>query len=195
MSPASGRPIAGATESGTLQFFARPTAMTALGRHAALVEELPSGVDQLAQITQGLIIYDAVASELLRRATSPRNVSERSTFRPIEQVIMASSPWMTGRCRSPRPPDRRLAGRCHHYARLLVAALREKGIPAARRCGFGAYFNPGYFEDHVVCEALGAEAEQRWVLADPQFDEAFCERLQNRSRPPRRSTRPVHRGR
>src|SRR5258708_26570766 len=30
--------------------------------------------------------------------------------------------------------------------------LRAKGIAARVRCGFGSYFNPGYFEDHVVCE-------------------------------------------
>ena len=36
----------------------------------------------------------------------------------------------------------------------------------------GSYFNPPYFEEHVVCEYWNA-AEARWVLVDPQFDEVW----------------------
>jgi hypothetical protein len=50
--------------------------------------------------------------------------------------------------------------------------MRAKDIPARCRCGFGTYFNPGFFEDHVVCEYWNA-AEARWVLADPQSDEIW----------------------
>jgi hypothetical protein len=68
-----------------------------------------------------------------------------------------------------RPPEKRLVGVCHHFAKLLVAFLRVKGIPSRMRYGFGDYFNPGYYEDHSLCEYWNA-AEQRWVLVDPQFD-------------------------
>ena len=44
------------------------------------------------------------------------------------------------------------------------------------RGGFGVYFRPGYFEDHVLCEVWDA-GNRRWVLIDPQFDEVFRERL------------------
>ncbi len=47
--------------------------------------------------------------------------------------------------------------------------LRAKGIPARYRCGFGAFFNPPYFEDHVLCEYWNA-AEARWIQVDPQLD-------------------------
>src|SRR5262245_53343946 len=50
--------------------------------------------------------------------------------------------------------------------------LRAKRVSARARCGFGAYFNPPYFEDHWVCEYWHA-AESRWALADPQFDEVW----------------------
>src|SRR5256886_10418127 len=39
-----------------------------------------------------------------------------------------------------------------------------------------SYFNPGFFEDHVVCEYWNA-AEQRWVLVDPQLDEVWRKKL------------------
>ena len=45
-------------------------------------------------------------------------------------------------------------GVCHHFALLMTAMLRAKGIPARYRCGFGAFFNAPYFEDHVLCEFL-----------------------------------------
>lgn len=54
--------------------------------------------------------------------------------------------------------------------------LCAKGIPARARCGFGAYFNPGYFEDHWVCEYWDS-SKKRWVLADPQFDEVWRNEL------------------
>jgi hypothetical protein len=64
---------------------------------------------------------------------------------------------------------------CHHHALLLLAMLRAKGIPARYRSGFGAYFNPPWFEEHVVCEYWDADA-RRWKLADPQFDAVWRER-------------------
>jgi hypothetical protein len=36
--------------------------------------------------------------------------------------------------------------------------------------------DPGFFEDHVVCEYWNA-AQARWVLVDAQFDEVWRERL------------------
>jgi hypothetical protein len=52
---------------------------------------------------------------------------------------------------------------------MLSAILREQGNPARARCGFGAYFNPGKFEDHWVCEYWNARLE-RWILVDAQLD-------------------------
>jgi hypothetical protein len=53
---------------------------------------------------------------------------------------------------------------------LLCAILRHQGVPARARCGFGAYFRPGAYEDHWVCEYWRVE-ERRWVMVDAQLDE------------------------
>jgi hypothetical protein len=58
---------------------------------------------------------------------------------------------------------------CRHFAVMLCAILRTKGVPARARCGFGGYFVPGKFEDHWVCEYWSAE-QSRWILADAQLD-------------------------
>jgi len=42
-------------------------------------------------------------------------------------------------------------------------------VPARARCGFGAYFRPGWFEDHWVAEYWNA-ADRRWQLVDAQLD-------------------------
>jgi hypothetical protein len=47
--------------------------------------------------------------------------------------------------------------------------LRHQGVPARARCGFGAYFLPGKFEDHWVAEYWDG-AELRWKLVDAQLD-------------------------
>src|SRR4029453_10614475 len=75
-----------------------------------------------------------------------------------------------------RPFDKRVFGVCHHFALLATAMLRAKGIPARYRCGFGAFFNPPYFEEHLVGEYWSA-AESRWILADAQLDEVWMRRL------------------
>jgi len=76
----------------------------------------------------------------------------------------------------PRPVDGRLVGNCRHFAVMLATLLRHQGIPARARCGFGAYFTPGQFEDHWACE-VWSEAEGRWVMVDPQLDALQIETL------------------
>jgi hypothetical protein len=151
------------------------TALTAVGEHEPLVDELPSEIDELARITQGLLVYDVVASDFYGcELTEERQGAIH--IRRIEELIGAILALDDRPLSIARPPERRLAARCHHYVRLLVGLLRAKGIAARVRAGFGAYFNPGHFEDHVLCEHW-SDAEQRWVLVDPQFDEVWRERL------------------
>jgi len=52
---------------------------------------------------------------------------------------------------------------------MLVAMLRQRGIAARARCGFGAYFMKDMFLDHWVAEYWNNE-ERRWVLVDAQID-------------------------
>ena len=63
----------------------------------------------------------------------------------------------------------RVVGVCRHFSVVATAILRAQGVPARCRVGFGAYFNPGTFEDHWVVEYWN-EGQGRWVLADAQID-------------------------
>lgn len=48
---------------------------------------------------------------------------------------------------------------------LTVALLRAGGIPARARCGFTAYFVPGWYDDHWVAEYWDT-SERRWIMVD-----------------------------
>src|SRR5262249_46785070 len=108
--------------------------------------------------------------------TVPANRKSESHIRPVEQMLERVL-TLDGRALTvARSPERRLVGVCRHFMALLLAMLRAKGIAAGGRCGFGTYFNPGFFEDHVVSEYWHA-AEECWILVDAQFDEAWRKAL------------------
>ena len=158
-----------------LDFYSHPGPITSAGPYAEILEQLPDDLESLVRVVQGLVIHEFVAEPFYGTKISAERKHE-SHIRPVQQMIerifaLDDSP-LTVR----RPPDRRLVGVCRHFMVLLTAMLRAKHIPARGRCGFCAYFNPGYFEDHVVCEYWNA-SEGRWMLADPQFDEVWRERL------------------
>jgi hypothetical protein len=106
-----------------------------------------------------------------RRSAGPSRI-----FRPVEQMLDRILALDAAPLTVSRPPERRLVGVCRHFMVLLLAMLRAKRIPARGRCGFGGYFNPGFFEDHVVCEYWNG-SEKRWMLVDPQFDDVWRARL------------------
>jgi hypothetical protein len=124
---------------------------------------------------QGLIIYDVVAQDFYG-VSIPKNRKNEIHIRPVEKLLDTIISLDNSPLTNSRDLSRRLVGRCHHYARLLVAILRAKGIPARSRCGFAAYFNPGSFEDHSVCEYWNTK-EKRWLLVDAQLDEVWQKKL------------------
>lgn len=163
------------TQPQILDFYTRPVGMTAVGEWKPLFAALPNDVDELVRIIQGLEIYDLVAADFYGFTLPDKRTNEihlRSIKQMLDQLLALDDQPLS----VARPADKRLAGRCRHFMLFLIAMLRAKGIPARARCGFGAYFNPPYFEDHWVCEYWNA-AEARWVLVDPQFDEVWRTRL------------------
>ena len=76
----------------------------------------------------------------------------------------------------PLPPELRLFGNCRDFSLFFAALLREAGIPARARCGFGMYFAPDRGEDHWVVERRD-RGSARWAISDPQLDEVMVERL------------------
>ena len=162
-----------------LEFHAKHGLMSDPREYAAMFSDLPEDVPSLCKIVQGLLINVGWAGSygvtiLPEREMEPsiRMVSDK-----LERIQQLDKRPLV----EARPPERRLISICRDFALLLTALLRHKGIPARARFGFATYFFPPDVEDvygdHVITE-YWHEAEQRWVLVDPQLDELQCEAVQ-----------------
>jgi hypothetical protein len=165
----------GKAAKGIQDYYAAQSVITSLGKHSDLTRELPDSVEAIVRIIQGLVIYDVVAKDFYGYDV-PDNRKSEIHLRPIEELLDTIFQLKNAPLAEPRQNAERLVGRCSHYARLFVAFLRAKGIPARARSGFAAYLNPGSFEDHTVCE-YWSDAKSRWVLADAQIDSVWKENL------------------
>jgi hypothetical protein len=154
-----------------LDFYMQPAPMSAAGRHVACLDLLPDDLPVLVRIVQGLVLHEFTAW-VLHGVKVPEARRQESHLRSVEQMLGRILQLDDRPLYLARPAPLRLVGVCHHFALLLVAMLRAKGIPARARWGFGAYFNPPCFEDHVVCETWLAR-EARWTLVEAQIDEAW----------------------
>lgn len=158
-----------------LDHYVGQSVFTAPGRHAALFDALPSDPQGVARAVQGLLIYEHVAQPFYGYEL-PETRRAESHIRPLEKIVDALLDLDQRPLAVARPPEKRLVGICRHYLLLATAIFRHHGVPARGRGGFGAYFNPGKFEDHWVCEYWKAD-EGRWALLDSQFDDVFVRNL------------------
>lgn len=156
------------TESETCKYYRQHSLYRAPGKHADSPRRLPEDVDDIMNVIQRLVIYDAVAKDFYNCDLSEERTQDIH-LRTLESILGRILEFDDRPLTEERLVEKRIAGRCRNFVMLLIAALREKGIPARACCGFGAYFNPGEFEDHWVCEYWDA-GNCNWKLADPQFD-------------------------
>jgi hypothetical protein len=152
-----------------LAFYRAPGKMTSPGRFAPRLDGLPDDVAGLAAVGQGLIVHEHLAEFYGVELTD----EERDTvnLRRVEDVLECMVAIDDRPLDEPRPEAKRVAGNCRQFTVFMVTLLRSKGIPARARCGFGAYFRKGYFEDHWVAEYWNEDAD-RWILVDAQIDKA-----------------------
>jgi hypothetical protein len=155
-----------------LAFYATPGRFTTLASDVFASDDVGRVVD----VVQGLLVYDVVAEPFYGVELSPEQaevIHERDTARLLA-IARDVDPRPLDEA---RPPGSRVGARCHAFSRLTVAFLRAAGVPARARCGFGAYFRPGWYEDHWVAEYWNA-TERRWHMADAQLDATWRKRLE-----------------
>jgi hypothetical protein len=152
----------------TLSYYAQPGRMTSAGQHAPLLDGLPRDVAGLARVGHGLLIHEHLA-EIYGVQLSE---ADRSSvhIRPADELLDRIVARDARPLADARPAAGRVACNCRHFTVVMVTMLRAQGTPARARCGFGAYFTDGFFEDHWVCEYWHA-AQRRWALVDAQIDE------------------------
>lgn len=151
-----------------LEYFKDYGPMTTPGPYAAQFRALPDDLAALCEVVQNVLIHRDVAPFAYGLKLSPERYDEgnqRSTSAMLSRIAELDARPLP----ETREPGARTAVVCRHFAVMLSAMLREKGISARARCGFGGYFMPGKFEDHWVCEYWNAE-QARWILVDAQLD-------------------------
>ncbi|MBN1310124.1 MAG: transglutaminase domain-containing protein [Anaerolineae bacterium] len=158
-----------------LTYYAQPGMMTDLERHTNSLKDVPKDIASVCKVTQGLLlhVFWAKSYDVEIPEKRKQELEIRSAGGMLECIIGLDAGPLT----DARPPIKRLVGNCRDFTTLSVAFLRQHGIPARARCGFGTYFIPGHHEDHWVCEAWDAE-QKRWVMFDAQLDALQQEALQ-----------------
>lgn len=162
------------TEQNILDFYKSPAEMTIAGEFVGQIGELPGDVESLARIVRGLTILEFMSAAYGVRIPDERRIE--SHIRRAEEMLRKIFAQNDKPLIEMRAPDERLVGVCRHFAVLLVAFCRAKNIPARARVGYADYLNPGYFENHWVCEYWN-ENESRWILVDAQLDDVWRKSL------------------
>ena len=150
-----------------LEPWLKPVGLSAPGRHADLLSDLPRGPKALAEIVQGLLMHQHIASTYGVQLDARQQA--QAHVRSVEDMLDGIATHDARPLTAGRAPDERQVGVCRHFSLVHVAMLRAQGIPARARCGFAAYFQKGKFYDHWVTEYWNAD-EQRWRLVDAQMD-------------------------
>ena len=135
-------------------FYLESGPMNGAGGASPVLRDLPRGVGALCAIAQGVLVHRDIAAWLygLKLSDEQRGVAN---IRPVAGMIAEIE------ARNAKPLRETVRRRsaclaCAGTLQFVAAMLREQGAPARARCGFGAYFVPGLFEDHWVAEYWSA---------------------------------------
>jgi len=136
---------------------------------------LPKDLAGRCKVIQGVLVHRDIAPFAygLHLTEQRRDEAHLRSMPDMLRQIEKLEPKPLG---SARELDHRMASVCRHFSVMLCAMLREQGVPARARCGFGAYFTRGKFEDHWVAEYWHAK-ERRWIMVDAQLDAKLCDML------------------
>lgn len=152
----------------SLDFYRAPLDLSAVGRHAQLLKDLPRDVGALAGIVQGLLIHEHMTEAYGVKLPQERHAEAhvRPLAAMLDRIVASDSRPLS----AARGPAGRYVCVCRSFALLMVALLRSQSVPARARCGFGTYFEKGKGYDHWVAE-YWKESGKRWVMVDAQIDD------------------------
>lgn len=154
-------------DSELLTYYATPGVFTTVGAFAEQVDAVPGDVGTLARAVQMLLVHRFWA-QAYKVEVSPERDKEQG-IHGAEAMLANAMRLRSAPIGGVRPPDKRGVGICRHFATILCAFLRHKGIPSRARCGFATYFERDKYVDHWICEYWNP-ADARWVQVDAQLD-------------------------
>jgi len=151
-------------DSSVLEFYRSHDCITDPGAYAQYVDGLPEEIPDLATVLDGLMAHICRI-----RHDRPQLMKTRSQEVFIRRVnsLLATMIAMDPRPLSElREIEKRVISDCHHFALMMCAILRHRGIPARVRSGFSGYVTDSHYEDLWICEYWDS-ARERWIMEDP----------------------------
>lgn len=146
-------------------FYTRQGRMTDAGAMDALLKDAPSDIPGMVAFIQNVLMHMHWAGAYGVQLTPERR--DESNLRSLKDMLTSIKRQDDRPLSVTRTPGQHGVGVCRHFSVFGVALFRRAGIPARARVGFGAYFNPGTFEDHWVVEYWNG---REWQLLDAQID-------------------------
>jgi hypothetical protein len=138
----------------------------------ALTENLPDTVPDITKTVQNTLLHIFWAEQYGEKLTEAR--SAEVNIRSAADILRQAYKHNPTSLQETRTLSEKTVGNCRDFTVLSVALMREKGIPARARCGFGAYFSTPDMKlkyiDHWVAEYWNKD-EERWVMVDSQIDD------------------------
>ncbi|RNI22887.1 MerR family transcriptional regulator [Flexivirga caeni] len=157
-------PVMNALDAVAVVDHSRHTAYSDPGRFGALLDAVPTDLDDVSAVARNLIVHYRASGHDLPAESVP-DIHARWIERTLE-IDQSRHPAPLS---EPREPTTKVQGCCRDHTLLSVAILRQHGILARSRVGFVDYFVNGWHHDHVVPEVWLGE---RWVRFDPEVDAA-----------------------
>lgn len=145
-------------------FYASQSPVSDPGKYAYLFDDLPEDIAGISKVVQGLV-YHYVADKYFFGYEPPKDRLPEIDTRYLEAMLGRIVELDAYHLTKARDFDKRFVGCCRDFSLIACAILRNQGVPARLRHGFGNYFEPGYWGDHVVVEFWNGT---RWHRFDPE---------------------------
>jgi hypothetical protein len=155
-----------------LDYYRTQSRWTDPGRWTPLLADIPSDPAALPRALARFLLHPFFAP--IRGVEIPAAAFGDRDIRSVEAMLDRVHTRDARPFDVERAPEQRLFCICAGFARIATAVLRQHSVPARCRAGFAAYFNPGFLEDHWVCEYWDGAA---WRLLDAQLDEEAMRQL------------------
>ncbi len=144
-------------------FYATQSPISDPQQYANLYDNLPRDIEGISKVVKQLVLH--YFGDKWQYDYPPERMSEIDT-RYIPSILQRITALDSRPLIEPHAPDKRIVGCCRDFTLLSVSMLRQAGIPARSRHGFGDYFEKGYYMDHVVVEYWNGTG---WQLYDTQI--------------------------
>jgi hypothetical protein len=149
-----------------LDYYRTQSSITDPGTESHLYDNLPTKVEDMVKILQGLIIHIGNLEDY-RIKTSKEQDKGYEILR-CEDLLKRIGQLDGRPFAVKRDIKHRLVVICREYSMLMCSMLRHKKIPARVRAGYATYLAKGKYVQHFICEYWNSE-KKRWIQIEPDY--------------------------